>query len=112
MAPNELIPKASRFQSMASVCIVVAALYFGREVLIPLALALLLSFLLSPVVHRVEQFRISRVLSVVLVVLLSFLLIGVVGWLISSQISDLAGKLPSYEGQIRSRIASIQNRLG
>src|SRR3954447_4421644 len=83
-APNAIVmprvntgPKASRFVLLASVCVVVAALYFAQAVLIPLALAMLLSFLLAPLVARLEKWRIKRVPAVLIVVIALFALITV-----------------------------------
>src|SRR5947208_2052937 len=69
---NAATPKAPRFVLMASVCVVVAALYFAQDVLIPLALATLLTFLLSPLVQRLERWRLHRVPSVIIVAVLTF----------------------------------------
>ena len=62
--PADIAGKCTRFIVMASVCVVVAALYFAQEVLIPLALAVLLCFLLAPLVTRLERYRLGRVPSV------------------------------------------------
>ncbi len=79
---------------------VVAVLYFAREVLIPLALALLFSFLLGPLVRRLERHHFRRVPAVLGVALTFFCLFGLVGWLMASQIIDLAGKTPTYQSHL------------
>jgi len=66
-----------------------AALYFAREILLPVALAILLSFLLTPLANRLERWRIPRTLSVVLVVAMSFSVLGLLGWIVTDQLVDL-----------------------
>jgi predicted PurR-regulated permease PerM len=61
--------KKSQFYALASIAIVLALLYFGQEVLIPLALAILIAFVLAPVVTALERLRLGRVASTLLVVL-------------------------------------------
>src|SRR4051812_19323102 len=74
--------------------LVVAALFFAREFLIPLALSALLTFMLSPLVGRIEC-RIGRVPAVFSVAILIFFSLGALGWVITHQAIDLATKLPN-----------------
>jgi len=87
-------------------------LYFARDVLVPLAVALLLTFLLAPLVHRVERLRLPRVPAVLMVVALSFAILGGVGWLISNQATDLAVKLGDYQGDIERKIENVHSYFG
>ena len=86
---------------------VVSSLYFGRDLLIPLSLAALLTFLLSPLVTRIER-RIGRISAVLVVVALIFTSIGFGAWVLTRQMVDLATKLPEYKGNIISKIQSFQ----
>lgn len=86
---------------------IVATLYFGREILIPLSLAALLTFLLSPLVTRIER-RIGRISAVLVVVALIFTCLGFGAWILTKQMVDLATKLPKYKGNIISKIQSFQ----
>ena len=97
-------PKTSRSVLMASVCVVVAALYFAQDVLIPLALAMLLSFLLAPLVNRLERWKLGRVPSVLIVVIVLFALIGVLGYVVAMQVYDLADNVENYEANITMKI--------
>lgn len=90
----------------------VAILYFAKEVLIPLALAVLLSFLLAPLVHRLERMRLWRVPAVLIVTLASFSAFGLVGYITVHQVNDLAAKLPSYQGNIQHKLKSLQGHGG
>lgn len=107
MARDDVLPKTSRFVAIASICIVIAALYFGREVLVPLALAILLTFLLAPVVSRLERWHLGRVLSVIIVVALAFVVIGALGWLITVQAQDLGHQLGEYRTEITNKVHRI-----
>src|SRR5215217_6098784 len=82
---------------------VMSALYFGRELLIPLALSALLTFLLAPLVTRMEQWT-GRIAAVLLVVTLIFVGVGAAGWMLTRQLVDLATKLPEYKGNIVTKM--------
>ncbi len=98
--------------TLLSVLIVLAVLYFARSVLIPLSLAVLLAFLLGPLVIRLRHLRLGRVPSAVIVVLLSFMLIGIIGTFMVSQLTDLAHKLPEYQQNIHHKIESVRTSGG
>jgi len=112
MAQSDAAPKSGRIVALASACIIVTGLYFARDVLVPLAVALLLTFLLAPLVHRVERLRLPRVPAVLIVVALSFAILGGVGWLISNQATDLAVKLGDYQGDIERKIENVHSYFG
>jgi predicted PurR-regulated permease PerM len=88
--------------------IIIAALYFGRELFVPIALAILLSFVLAPLVSALQRWRVPRGLSVVGVVLLAFLSIFALGGVIAKQVTQLAGDLPRYEVTMRQKIESVR----
>jgi predicted PurR-regulated permease PerM len=88
--------------------IVVAALYAGREVFIPTALAILLSFVLAPLVRLLQRARAPRGLAVVAVVLLAFTAIFSVGTVIVGQVSNLAADLPRYQSTMREKLKSLR----
>jgi predicted PurR-regulated permease PerM len=89
--------------------IVIAALYFAREVFVPLALAILLSFALAPLVALLRRWHFGAVLSVIAAVLFSFLVIFGVGALIGGQITHLAENLPQYQSNITNKIHSLRS---
>jgi len=88
--------------------VVVAALYFGREVLLPIALAVLLSFVLAPLVRLLQYVRFPRSASVLLVVLLSFGVISGFAALMFTQVSQLAEHLPEYQSTLSKKIDSLR----
>lgn len=89
--------------------VTVAALYFGREVLMPLALAILLSFVLAPLVLWLRRWRVGRVSSVIVAVLLAILVICGIATLIGGQVAQLAENLPRYEYTINRKIQSLRS---
>jgi predicted PurR-regulated permease PerM len=88
--------------------ILIGALYVGREVFIPIALAILLSFVLAPLVGLLQRAHIPRVLSVISVVLFAFTSIFALGGVIATQVAELAGDLPRYEFTMREKIKSLR----
>jgi len=86
-----------KFRSDAGAIVLVgtvATLYFAREILIPFAFALTLTFLLTPVVALFERLHIGRVVSVLTTVLVSVAAAGGIGWIIAIQLVDVANQLP------------------
>jgi predicted PurR-regulated permease PerM len=98
----------SKTSSLAGLLAAAAILYLARDVLIPLALAILLSFLLAPVVRRLEQWRLGRIPSTIVAVVIGFSIIGAVGWVAGRQALSLAAKLPEYRENIRAKIRAIR----
>ncbi len=90
---------------------VVAVLYVGRQLLVPLALAAMLTFLLAPLVGRVERW-IGRIAAVLIVVTMLFSVMGGAGWLLTRQLIDLAAKLPDYQTNIDSKLRAVRLPTG
>jgi predicted PurR-regulated permease PerM len=88
--------------------LVVASLYWLQPVLIPLALAVLLTFLLSPVVGLLERRGLGRVSSILVTVLLALSILGGIGWTLTRQLVTLADELPGYSQNIQHRIADLR----
>ena len=86
---------------------VIAALYFGREILTPIALATLLTFLLSPLVTRLQRW-IGRIAAVLVVVCMMLVLTVTAGWVLTRQIVDLGTQLPNYKENIRTKLRAAQ----
>jgi len=105
-------PGSSRFLPLIAFVLSIAALYFAREVLIPFALAVLFSFMLTPVVKGLERFRLGRVPSVGIVVLVSLLVAGAIGWVVSNQLIDVISQLPGYRENIHNKISALQGPAG
>ncbi|MGB8741823.1 MAG: AI-2E family transporter, partial [Xanthobacteraceae bacterium] len=101
------IPQASVTTILVGV-VVVAALYFGREVLVPIALAILLSFILSPFVRLLQRWYLPRVIAVTVVGLVAFSGIFGLGTLMVSQVNGLARDLPRYQTTLGEKIDSLR----
>jgi predicted PurR-regulated permease PerM len=97
--------------AVALTSFVIAMLYFARDLFIPLALAGLLTFLLSPLVTRIERW-LGRIAAVLLVVATIFAATGAAGWVLTRQLVDLATKLPDYKENIRTKLRSIKVPTG
>lgn len=98
-------PAATR--SLVGVAIVLAGLHVGRDVLIPMALALLLSVALVPVARTLERIGIPRVLAAVSVVALATLASLTFLALLVAEAVALAGALPAYEANLRAKIRAL-----
>ena len=88
---------------------IVAALYFGREVLIPITLAFLLTFLLSPLVEWLRHLRLGRIPSVVLAVVVALAIILGIAGAIGTQVAQLAQDIPEYQATIEKKIAAVRD---
>jgi predicted PurR-regulated permease PerM len=88
--------------------LIVAAVYFGREVLLPIALAVLLSFVLAPPVRLLQRLNLPRFAAVTIVVLLAFGVIFGLATLMFAQVSQLAGELPRYQSTLSEKIEMLR----
>jgi predicted PurR-regulated permease PerM len=102
-------PAHSNTGTVVLVFAIVAALYFTREILIPLAFALTLTFLLTPAVTFLEKLRLGRVLPVILTVLVSMAAAGWITWILANQLVDVATQLPTYRQNIHAKIEALRN---
>ena len=89
--------------------VVIAALYLAREVLIPITLAILLSFLLTPVVELFRRWHLGRVPAVLVAMMLALTVIVGVGGVIGSQVAQLATNIPQYGVTIERKIDTIRD---
>jgi predicted PurR-regulated permease PerM len=88
--------------------VIVACLYFGREVLVPIALAVLMSFVLAPPVRLLQSWRVPRSLAVVVVAVVAFSAIFSLGGLMVVEVNQLASDLPRYQSTLREKIRSLR----
>lgn len=95
--------------AVVGLVVMIVALYWAKPVIIPVALAILVTFLLTPVVNALWRHGLSRTPAAVLVVLLVFGLVGAIGWTIAAQISTFASELPTYTHNLKAKIAQVRH---
>lgn len=100
--------KLSAWLTFAGCVLVVAVLYWAQALLVPLALAILITFVLSPPVTALQRWT-GRVPAVLLIVVLVFGALACAGWVLALQMSGLAAELPSYRDNIRQKILDVRN---
>ena len=101
----------SRLLSLATMIAVVSVLYFAREVLIPLAMAILVSFILAPIVLRLQRLGFTRVPAVLTAVACASALVFVSAWIFLYQMVDLAEQLPAYQKNIVKKVEVLNSSL-
>ncbi len=102
---------SQRLIRLAAVVLVVAALFLAKTVLVPVALAGFLTFVLSPLVTRLERWRLGRVASVLVVTLFTFVVIGLVGWLVAAQATTMVEQFPEYKEHLQRKVALLRDQL-
>ena len=106
--PPAETPGLSGLLTLAVGVVIVAGLYLGRAVLIPITLAVLLSFLLAPIVNVLRRIHLGRVLSVIIAVLIALSIILALGGVIGTQIAGLAQDVPEYASTVQSKIETVR----
>jgi predicted PurR-regulated permease PerM len=86
---------------------VIAVLYFARAILIPVALALTLNFLLAPAVLYLHRFRLRRVPAVIIVVVFAGAVLAGIGWVVASQLVRIAEQLPDYRVNLHAKLETL-----
>ncbi len=102
-------PGPSGLGTLAVIIVCVGALYIGREVFIPLVLAVLLSFVLAPAVNLLRRWYVPRAPAIVVTVVLALGLILTIGGVIGLQIADLGRDLPRYQQTVQTKIGALQS---
>lgn len=100
--------EVSGLLTLAVAVIVVGGLYFGRDIFVPLALAVLLSFALAPCVRWLRRWRVPNTAAVLLSVTLAFIAILAMAWIVTWQVMDLGDELPAYQRNIEAKIEALR----
>ncbi|CBS90153.1 AI-2E family transporter [Azospirillum lipoferum] len=108
IAVTKAAPPASTQTILLIITLIVVTLYLAADILIPIALAVLLGFVLTPIVSRLERWHLGRVPSVLAVVVLLFMAIIGFGAVVGSQLGDLAENLPTYQRNIHTKIQTLR----
>jgi predicted PurR-regulated permease PerM len=110
-APKPL-PKTAKpdpTKILAIFLMLVATLYFGKEVLVPVTLALLLAFILAPLVDLLTRWHLGRVPSVLLGVIFALGVVVAIGSVIGAQIANLSNDLPQYTKTVQAKVSKIEH---
>jgi predicted PurR-regulated permease PerM len=99
----------ARLFVMITAVMVIATLYLAKVVCLPLAFAVLFAFLLAPLVSALERIRVPRTIAVVLVIAGFAVILGSVAWVAGSQLIQMAGDLPRYQGNIDRKLALLHD---
>jgi predicted PurR-regulated permease PerM len=106
--PPALQPTGSPILTAGGIVLAIAGLYFGRDIFVPFALAILLSFALTPLVNWLRRWRLPRIAAVLVAVTLAFILIAGIAFVVGRQLVQLANNLPTYQTTITNKIRSLQ----
>src|SRR5919107_4253610 len=106
--PPAAPPASSPILTAGGIVLAIGALYFGRDIFIPFALAILLSFALTPLVTWLRRLRLPRIAAALVAVTLAFILIVGIAYVVGRQVVQLANNLPSYQTTITEKIRSLQ----
>jgi predicted PurR-regulated permease PerM len=98
-------------KTLATIILIVALLYWAKEVFIPFALAVLFSFVLGPIVTRLRRCGLGRILAVSTATALTFAFLFSLGWVVTAQLLHLAREFPSYKRNIQTKVRSVYGPL-
>lgn len=105
------IDKNPRLVTLVAGVVVIAVLYLAKGVLIPFALAMLVSFLLAPLVLRLQRWYFSRAMAVTTVVLLVLVATSAMSWLVAIQVQDLTTNLSGYRQNIKAKMTTLRGAV-
>ena len=100
--------KGSGVRTAAILVAVIAILYVGREILIPLVFAIVLALVLSPAVSWLQKLGLGRLPSVLLLMLVSIAIAGAAGWVIFDELVEVVNDLPRYQQNIHNKIEAMR----
>ncbi len=104
---NSPVQVPNRLRIFIATVLTVAILRYAEDVFVPIALALLMSFLLAPIVERLERWRVNRALAVTVSVAVAVALAGTLLYVIFDQVTDVLTQLPRYRQQLRANLTQI-----
>ncbi|MEO6407218.1 MAG: AI-2E family transporter [Burkholderiaceae bacterium] len=107
-----LVPEIKLLVGVSTAAVIIAALYFGRVVLVPLALAILLGFVLDPLVDVFRRWGLARLPAVIVVMAMVLALLGIAGTLLGNQVSSLSAQLPIYQSNIQHKLRDLREKAG
>ena len=100
------------FSNFLTGAVVIAALYFAREILVPIALAVLLSFVLSPLVRALQRLKLPRSLAVLGAVSVAMAIALSLATMVMIEVNQLANDLPRYQSTLGDKIHTLRDKVG
>ena len=107
-----IIPAGVGLNNFVVVTVIIAVLYFAREILVPIALAALLGFVLAPLVKLFQRVRIPRPVAVLLAVLAALVVAISLGTMVMLQVNQLVSDLPRYQTTLGQKIHGLRDTFG
>jgi predicted PurR-regulated permease PerM len=104
---NSRVQVSPTLRVFMAIIVTVAVLRYAEDVFVPIALAILLTFLLAPMVERLQRWHVNRGLAVIFSVTVAMLIAGAVLYVVFDQFTDLVQQLPRYRRQLRSNLSEI-----
>jgi len=111
LRPSNPMPAASSPKSSLIIAlgVIVALLYFGRGIFIPVALSFVFSFLLTPLVSWLQKLRIGRVPAVLIVMTFCLAMTVMVGWKVAAQLLEITTHLGDYRANVEEKIRAVRS---
>ena len=107
-----VVPAGLAFTNFALAAIFVAVLYFTREIVAPIALAVLLSFVLAPLVRLLQRWQLPKSLAVIFAVLAALVVVSGLAAMVTIEITQLSNNLPRYETTLGIKIHNLRDNFG
>jgi predicted PurR-regulated permease PerM len=107
-----VVPAGLAFTNFVILAIVVAALYFTRDILVPIALAVLLSVLLAPLVRLLQRWRLPRWLAVMSTVAGALAIALSLATMVMIEVNQLVGDLPRYQATLTTKVHNLRDAVG
>ncbi len=104
---NSRVQVSPNLRVFLTIIVTVAVLRYAQEVFVPIALAILLTFLLAPIVERLQKWRVNRALAVIVSVTFAIVVVTSILYIVFDQFTDLLQQLPAYRRQLRSNLSDI-----
>jgi predicted PurR-regulated permease PerM len=107
-----IVPAGLAFSNIMAGAVVVAILYLAREILVPIALAVLLSFVLAPLVRALQRLRLPRSIAVITAVAMALLVALSLGAMVMIEVNQLGEDLPRYQSTLSEKVHNLRDAIG